>query len=122
MVQQNIGKRATRVYYENGYIVVRYHSTDVVRFNDKEIILNSGGWRTATTKTSVDILERMKELVEAARNLCIVVDSAYEAKMQYQKERGFPADPLDMVLSVYFDVSYGELKRVLEGISNHVRG
>jgi hypothetical protein len=32
------------------YTVVRYHQTDVVVFNPFEIILDSGGWRTATTK------------------------------------------------------------------------
>lgn len=29
---------------------VRYHSTDVVRFTDDYILLNTGGWFTQTTK------------------------------------------------------------------------
>jgi hypothetical protein len=41
---------ATKVYTEDGYTKVRYHSTDVVVFNQDEIILNSGGWNTVTTK------------------------------------------------------------------------
>lgn len=36
------------------YIVVTYHSTDVVKFNDQEIILNSGGWLSATTKSRMN--------------------------------------------------------------------
>jgi hypothetical protein len=31
-------------------IAVRYCSTDIVVFNDRTVTLNSGGWRTATTK------------------------------------------------------------------------
>ena len=41
---------STNVKEERGWTIVRYHSTDVVRFNQHEIILNTGGWRTATTK------------------------------------------------------------------------
>lgn len=41
---------ATKVREENGSTVVRYHSTDVISWNSQDIILNSGGWRTATTR------------------------------------------------------------------------
>jgi len=33
---------------------VMYHSTDVVSFNDSKIILNTGGWRSNTTKTRMN--------------------------------------------------------------------
>lgn len=49
-----IGKTATAVYGENGYTCVRYHQTVVIKFNDKSIILNSGGWRSNTTKTRIN--------------------------------------------------------------------
>ncbi len=46
-----IGKHATTIREEEeGYIVVRYHYTDIVKFNEREIILYSGGFETATTK------------------------------------------------------------------------
>jgi hypothetical protein len=45
-----IGKTATHIYQSEGYQKIKYHNTDVVSFNDKEIILNTGGWRTKTTK------------------------------------------------------------------------
>ncbi len=51
-----IGKTATNVYREidpvNGIenTCIRYHSTVVVKFNRNVIVLNSGGWRTVTTK------------------------------------------------------------------------
>jgi len=33
-----------------GYTCINYRGTDVVKFNQDEIILNTGGWRTFTTK------------------------------------------------------------------------
>ncbi len=53
-----IGRIATvitsRVENDKAYTVVTYHSTDVVKFNEKKIILNNGGWRTNTTKNRIN--------------------------------------------------------------------
>ncbi|KKM66060.1 hypothetical protein LCGC14_1484950 [marine sediment metagenome] len=46
--------RATRITTENGTTRVRYHDTDVVVFDDETIMLNTGGWRTVTTKTRMN--------------------------------------------------------------------
>lgn len=46
--------RATAIYQSDGYTVVRYHATEVVKFNNREIILNSGGYYTLTTKTQMN--------------------------------------------------------------------
>lgn len=49
-----IGKTAT-VIGNDGYMnYVQYHETQVVRWNDRQIILNSDGWRTATTKNRMN--------------------------------------------------------------------
>ena len=45
-----VGKHKTTVYNDDTHKCVKYHKTNVVRFNNKEIILNNGGWMTATTK------------------------------------------------------------------------
>jgi hypothetical protein len=45
---------ATNIRTENGATVVRYHSTDVVQFTPEHIVLNTGGWRTNTTKTRMN--------------------------------------------------------------------
>ncbi len=37
-----------------GQTVITYHSTQVVIFSDTHIALQSGGWRTATTKTRMN--------------------------------------------------------------------
>lgn len=49
-----IGRHATTVSTSDGYTRVTYHSTDVVKFNERLIILNSNGWRTHTTKTRMN--------------------------------------------------------------------
>lgn len=50
----SVGKVGTRIYTENGFTVIRYHSTDVVKFNQHEIVLNHGGWQTNTTKNRMN--------------------------------------------------------------------
>jgi len=45
-----VGKHETSIYTSNGYTCIRYHSTEVVKFNHDKIILNSNGWETHTTK------------------------------------------------------------------------
>lgn len=49
-----VGKKATKVFTEDNETIVRYHRTDVVKFNKDYIILNSGGWLTITTKTRMN--------------------------------------------------------------------
>lgn len=51
---QRVRGVATTIYTENGETVVRYHQTAVVRFSKDSITLNSGGWRTNTTKTRMN--------------------------------------------------------------------
>ena len=46
-----VGTHETSIYHTDyGDTVVQYHNTQVVRFNTDEIVLNSGGWHTVTTK------------------------------------------------------------------------
>lgn len=52
--QTKVGRTATTIKTIDGWINIQYHSTTVVKFNDKQIVLNSGGWRTATTKTRMN--------------------------------------------------------------------
>ncbi len=43
------------VHKTNGELCVRLHQTDVVRvLPSGAVILNSGGWRTVTTKTAIN--------------------------------------------------------------------
>lgn len=52
--QDRVGTVATSVFHADGYQWCVYHSTPVVKWNDKEIILDTGGWRTATTKNRMN--------------------------------------------------------------------
>ena len=47
---QTIGRTATKVEHLGKYTYVWYHNTDVVQFDSLYITLNTGGWKTATTK------------------------------------------------------------------------
>lgn len=52
-----IGKTATTVGTSHGgWHIVTYHDTQVVRWNEREnvVILDSGGWKTFTTKTRMN--------------------------------------------------------------------
>lgn len=53
--QTKVGNHATSIFVdEEGFTRVVYHSTNIIKFNEKVIILNSGGWRTYTTKTRMN--------------------------------------------------------------------
>ena len=53
--QQTLGKTATTAARdEKGNLLVTYHSTVVVKASHNGILLNTGGWKTATTKTRMN--------------------------------------------------------------------
>lgn len=51
---QKVGRTATTIRTDAGVTRVRYHQTDVVQFTADVITLDSGGWRTATTKARMN--------------------------------------------------------------------
>lgn len=51
-------KGNTEVWHAEGMTIVKYHRTNVVKFNEDVIILNTGGWFTLTTK------QRMNQTAE----------------------------------------------------------
>ncbi len=52
--QETIGKHKTTVSASNGWAIVVYHQTTVVKFNDSQIVLDTGGWYTPTTKSRMN--------------------------------------------------------------------
>ena len=53
--QTKLGKLATTVSRDDdGFYRVVFHETTILKWNEEKIILNSGGWRTATTKTRMN--------------------------------------------------------------------
>jgi hypothetical protein len=50
MQTQRLGKTATTVQTRDGQTEVQYHDTVVVAFDEVSVTLDSGGWRTASTK------------------------------------------------------------------------
>jgi hypothetical protein len=51
---RTIGTHKTQIRTQDGYTIVQYWDTEVIKFNDTEIILNSGGFLTNTTKTRIN--------------------------------------------------------------------
>ena len=50
-----IGKHRTTIKTDdNDFTIVKYHQTDVVKFDETSIILNTGGWTTNTTKNRMN--------------------------------------------------------------------
>lgn len=49
-----ISKNTTTVKYRDGYHTVTLHQTDIVKLNDDEIILNTGGWFTDQTRNRMN--------------------------------------------------------------------
>lgn len=49
-----IGTVGTKIIKDEGFTMVRYHETDVVKFNDTFIMLRNDGWKTNTTKTRIN--------------------------------------------------------------------
>jgi len=52
--QRKLGSHKTTVINEGGMTKVIYHATPVVSFDKYKIILDTGGWWTATTKTRIN--------------------------------------------------------------------
>ena len=53
--QTQVGRTATTIHRNGqGQTQVIYHSTPVVSFNDKFVVLQNHGWFTATTKTRMN--------------------------------------------------------------------
>ncbi len=61
-----IGEHKTSVYSRSRdgreYTCVKYHATEVVIFSSKAILLDSGGWKSATTKVRMNQASRQYNL------------------------------------------------------------
>lgn len=49
-----ISHNNTTIRFDGPDTIVTLHSTDVVRVNAHRVILNSGGWKTVTTRTRIN--------------------------------------------------------------------
>lgn len=49
-----LSSHKTAIYKNPRGIAIVYHETAIVEFNDNRIKLNSGGWRTVTTKRKMN--------------------------------------------------------------------
>jgi hypothetical protein len=54
MTYNKLSPHATAIFSDDHYTMVVYHSTAIIKWNNEEIILNSGGWQSATTKKKMN--------------------------------------------------------------------
>ena len=54
MAYNKLSPYCTTVSGDHDYMRVTYHSTSIVKFSSSEIILNSGGWQSVTTKRKMN--------------------------------------------------------------------
>lgn len=54
ILTQNIGKNARITKYKNGDKIITLYQTDILIFKGDKLILNSGGFRTKTTKRMIN--------------------------------------------------------------------
>lgn len=55
-----IDRNTLKIEYANGTSAIRLHKTDIITFNKDRVILNSGGWRTVTTKDRINKFSPVK--------------------------------------------------------------
>lgn len=49
-----VANNTLRIEYTDKSVAIRLHDTDILTFKDNQIIVNSGGWRTVTTKARIN--------------------------------------------------------------------
>jgi hypothetical protein len=54
VVKSLYGSKNLKERYENGKRIIRLYDTDIVEFDGRKVVLNSGGWRTETTKNNMN--------------------------------------------------------------------
>lgn len=58
----SITKDNTTIRTEDDWTIIRYHNTDIVKFNNAYIVLDTGGWFTVTTKSRMNQIAREFQL------------------------------------------------------------
>ena len=74
---KKIGNNTFEVNYNNGDRVIRLHNTNIITFkNDGSIILNSGGWKTLTTKDRINNFSGLT-ICQKAYNWYVIIKNDY---------------------------------------------
>lgn len=59
---QNNKLNKTTIYQEGNKTVVQYYNTNIIKFNDDNIELNNGGFKTRSTKDRLNQIAKMFNL------------------------------------------------------------
>jgi len=70
MVQLNkVGRANTKIINDGKFTIIHVHQTDVVKFNNKKIILDTGGWKTQMTKNRMNQASNQYDLYYYVHNI-----------------------------------------------------
>lgn len=61
-MKNKIGSYKTTIQEIDGRVEVQYHSTMIVQFDEHRIMLDTGGWKSATTKRRMNEVSRVYNL------------------------------------------------------------
>jgi hypothetical protein len=95
----------------DGKIVLRLHATDILVFEPRIVTLNSGGWRSVTTKARMNKYLEWGRRVYSERGEWVVLVGRGENRVTYKFEDGMKL----------VDVDYGSTVQV-EGAEEWVKG
>jgi hypothetical protein len=109
-----VGSHKTSIYVDSdGFTKVIYHNTPVVSFNDKFIILNTGGYNTNTTKL------RMNQSSNQFRLGYQVYQKSHKWYIQFENN----LEPIRYFAdSILIDRSMGECVASEGGIASYLLG
>jgi len=87
-----VGKTATSIAASEGKTRITYHSTVVVAFDEHSVTLDSGGWRTATTKTRMNQASNQFDLgfCVSQRDFCWFVSTPAGETLPFEDGMTFP--------------------------------
>lgn len=74
---RKIANNTLEIWYKDNSRAIRLHNTDVITFINNTIVLNSGTWRTPTTKDRINKYSGLKRLINQDRGIWYINGSMF---------------------------------------------
>lgn len=84
-----IGSNTLMIHYKDGRKAVRYHTTDIVTEMNDVITLNSGGWKTNTTKDRINQFLRHFDVpfyIQQKNHQWFIAEGVFYDGMQFRND------------------------------------
>ena len=90
-----IAANTLRIVYKDGSEAIRLHDTDVVTFNKSNVTLNSGTWRTPTTKSRIN--DHSPVQVSQSKGIWYVGGHVFYDGITFDSEGALISEPKDAI-------------------------